>query len=48
MFWGYVLKEGKPLHMQKLLEESEYPVLHVSHVGLPANTKSSSKVHLLG
>jgi hypothetical protein len=46
MFWGYVLKDQKSLNMQKLLEESDYPVLHISHVGLPKGSASSGKVYL--
>lgn len=30
MFWGTVLKEGEPLKSQKLLETSEFAVLHLS------------------
>ena len=30
MFWGGILKEGQPLKSQKLLETSEFAVLHLS------------------
>jgi hypothetical protein len=30
MFWGTVIKEGQPLKSQKVLETSEFAVLHLS------------------
>lgn len=30
MFWGAVIKEGEPLKSQKVLETSEFAVLHLS------------------
>ncbi len=35
MFWGVVVKEGKPFKLKTVLEGSEYPVLHLSNVSLP-------------
>jgi hypothetical protein len=46
MFWGCVLKEGKPYKTQSALEENDYPVLHISNVALP-KTAPAGKVHLL-
>ena len=46
MFWGCVVKEGKPYKTQEDLEKNEYPVLHLSNVALPKNAQGG-KVHLL-
>ena len=45
MFWGTVVKQGKPYKTQQALEANEFPVLHLSNVALPVN--STGKVHLL-
>ena len=45
MFWGTVVKQGKPYKTQQALEANEFPVLHLSNVALPAT--SQGKVHLL-
>jgi len=37
MFWGCIVKEGKPYKTQEDLEKNEYPVLHLSNVALPKN-----------
>jgi hypothetical protein len=37
MFWGAVVKEGKPWKAAKNMEDAEYPVLHISQAALPAN-----------
>jgi len=46
MFWGYILKEGKSLNVKQVLEQSEYPVLHISNVSLSAQNNKPSKVYL--
>ena len=46
MFWGVVIKEGKPFKSQGALEENEFPVLHISNVALPKNA-GAGKIHLL-
>jgi hypothetical protein len=46
MFWGCVVKEGKPYKTQAALEENDYPVLHLSNVALP-RTAGNGKIHLL-
>ena len=46
MFWGVVIKEGKPYKTQPALEENDYPVLHVSNVALPKSA-GNGKVQLL-
>ena len=46
MFWGVVIKEGKPYKTQSALEENDYPVLHLSNVALPKSAQGG-KVHLL-
>ena len=30
MFWGHILREGKPLLPQKIFETAEFAVLHLS------------------
>jgi hypothetical protein len=45
MFWGAVIKEGKPWKAAKQLEDAEYPVLHISQAALPKNAPAG-KVHL--
>ena len=45
MFWGSVVKQGKPYKTQQALEANEFPVLHLSNVALPVN--ATGKVHLL-
>ena len=35
MFWGCVLKEGKPFKTNTILEEKELPVLHISNAAIP-------------
>jgi hypothetical protein len=35
MFWGTIIKQGKQFKTQSSLEESDYPVLHISSVALP-------------
>lgn len=47
MFWGSVIKEGKPFKTQSALEDSEFPALHISNVALSRNTSSNAKVYLL-
>ena len=47
MFWGYVLKEGKPFQTKQVLEDNDYPLLHLSHAALPKNTTGGGKVYLL-
>jgi len=37
MFWGTVVKEGKPWKALKNLDDAEFPVLHISHAALPKN-----------
>jgi hypothetical protein len=39
MFWGHILKEGKPLQLDKVIEESDYSILHLSTVSLPKDVK---------
>lgn len=46
MFWGCVIKEGKPYKTHSALEESDYPVLHISNVALPKSA-GNGKVHLV-
>jgi len=46
MFWGCVIKDGKPFKTASTLEENEFPVLHISNVALPTSAKGN-KVHLL-
>lgn len=46
MFWGCVIKEGKPYKTHNALEESDYPVLHISNVALPKSA-GNGKVHLV-
>lgn len=46
MFWGTVIKEGKPYKTHSALEESDYPVLHISNVALPKSA-GNGKVHLV-
>ena len=46
MFWGSVIKEGKPYKTHSALEESDYPVLHISNVALPRSA-GNGKVHLV-
>jgi hypothetical protein len=46
MFWGSVVKDGKPYKTQSALEENDFPVLHLSNVALPRNAPAG-KVHLL-
>ena len=46
MFWGCVLKDGKAYKTQSALEESDYPVLHISNVALPKNAPAG-KLYLL-
>ncbi len=46
MFWGTILKEGKPLKTKPSLEENDYPVLHISNVCLP-KTAAAGKVILM-
>jgi len=45
MFWGHVLKDNKPLQVQQVLEEQEYPILHLSNVSL-SKTAQGGKVYL--
>ena len=48
MFWGTVIKKGKPYKISSAFEEqADYPVLHISNVALPANASSSGKTYLL-
>ena len=47
MFWGCVLKDSKPYKTQSALEDSDYPVLHISNVALPKDFKHDGKVYLL-
>jgi hypothetical protein len=47
MFWGTVIKSGKPYKTNSALEESDYPVLHISNVALPQSAPAGSKVYLL-
>jgi hypothetical protein len=46
MFWGCVLKEGKPYKTKAVLESNDYPVLHISNAALP-KTAQSGKIHLV-
>src|SRR5450830_1832052 len=46
MFWGSVIKEGKPYKTHSALEGSDYPVLHISNVALPKSA-GNGKVHLV-
>ena len=45
MFWGAVVKEGKPWKAAKNLEDAEYPVLHISQAALPSNA-SNGKIQV--
>lgn len=45
MFWGTVVRQGKPYKTQQALESNEFPVLHLSNVALPAS--ATGKVQLL-
>ena len=44
MFWGGIIKDGQPLKSQKLLETSEFSVLHLSAAVL---AKSGDKKTML-
>ena len=46
MFWGTIVKEGKPYKTKEALEEADYPVLHLSNVALPRSAPNG-KVQLL-
>ena len=37
MFWGTSIKENKPFKTNTVLEQNEYPVLHISNVAIPKN-----------
>ena len=41
MFWGGIIKEGQPLKSQKLLETSEFAVLHLSAAVLAVESKKT-------
>lgn len=45
MFWGGILKEGQPLKSQKLLETSEFAVLHLSAAILDKPSAKSTRVY---
>jgi len=45
MFWGHVVKEGKPMKSQQQLENSEFAALHISSAVL-VNGQKDSKVTL--
>ena len=44
MFWGCVIKEGQPLKSQKILESSEFAVLHLSSAIVDKAQKESTKL----
>ena len=46
MFWGHILKEGKSLSISSIMEQTEFPLLHISNVALPHASKAA-KVSLL-
>lgn len=35
MFWGTSIKEGKPFKTNTVLEQNEFPVLHISTIAIP-------------
>jgi Nucleoplasmin-like domain len=45
MFWGCALKESKAYKTQSVLEDNDYPVLHISNVALPKNAPNG-KIYL--
>ena len=46
MFWGTILKEGKPFETKNSTDKSDYPVLHISNASLP-KTAGNGKVYLM-
>jgi hypothetical protein len=40
MFWGAIVKEGKPWKAVKNMEDAEYPVLHISQAALPKSAQA--------
>lgn len=44
MFWGTVIKEGQPLKSQKVLESSEFAVLHLSSAIVDKASGKSTKL----
>ena len=44
MFWGTVIKEGQPLKSQKVLETSEFAVLHLSSAIVGSAQSKSTKL----
>jgi hypothetical protein len=45
MFWGCVVKEGKPYKTKSALEDNDYAVLHISNVALPSSAPNG-KIYL--
>ena len=43
MFWGCVLKKNQPFKVQHVLEDCEYPVLHLSNAVLVSGASPSKK-----
>ena len=46
MFWGTTIKESKPFKTNTVLEQNEYPVLHISNVAIP-KSGPAGKYYLL-
>jgi len=47
MFWGAVVKEGKPYVTTTAFDQTgEFPVLHLSNVSLPKNAECKGNVYL--
>lgn len=46
MFWGTTIVEKKPFKTNTVLEQNEFPVLHISNVAIP-KSGPSGKYYLL-